>query len=214
MGEVSTTGGAHGPEGPELDPPRGDEGLDDWFARRLQAQGIVASRTGFPTARILAVGFLVIALLVLGWVLSGIGSSGSTTAASTPSTTGHTTTGGPPATGPGKKRVAWRTIPLTVLNGYGGAGAATTAETQLRTAGWKVTGVANAGTTSVTATAVVFVPGQKALAVIVARRLHLPPPVKLADVAGLQPASIDGVAIVLGPNGLPSLSTTATGATT
>jgi LytR cell envelope-related transcriptional attenuator len=206
MGEVSTTGGGRGPDPAGIDPPRGDEGLDDWFARRLEAQGIKASRPGFATARYLAVGSLVVALLLLGWVVAGIGSSGSAATTTAPPTTPHTST---TPTG-GKKthpttKVAWRSIPLTVLNGYGGTGAATTAETQLKSAGWNVTGAANAGTTAVTQTVVVFVPGQKAAAVVVGKRLHLPV-AKIADVAGIQPASIDGVAVVLGPNGLPSLS--------
>ena len=73
MGELETTGGTGGPGGGDFDPPRGDEGLDDWLARRLEAQGIVANRPGFPTARILAVLGLVAALLALFWVISGTG---------------------------------------------------------------------------------------------------------------------------------------------
>jgi hypothetical protein len=214
MGEGETTGGARRPGLPELDPPRGDEGLDDWFARRLEAQGIVASRAGFPTARIMAVGFLLAALVIVGVVLSGVGSSSTTTnPPTTPTTLSNPTTGGPTGSTGHHRRVIWKTIPLTVLNGYGGTGAAGTAETQLKAAGWKVTGAANAGTTSVTTSMVVYVAGKKPLAVIVGRRLHLPVE-PITAVPGLQPASIDGVAIVLGANGLPSLSSTGTGGTT
>ena len=128
MGELETTGGTGGTGGGGFDPPRGDEGLDDWLTRRLEAQGIVANRAGFPTARILAVLGLVVALGALFWVISGTG--GSSTESPTPThptgtTSTTTSTGG--TQGGGKKngtKVDWRTVPLTVLNGYGATGAA------------------------------------------------------------------------------------------
>ena len=61
MSELETTGGTGGTGGGGFDPPRGDEGLDDWSRRRLEAQGM-ANRAGYPTARILAVLGLVVAL--------------------------------------------------------------------------------------------------------------------------------------------------------
>ena len=69
MAELRTPGGRTGGE-PPFDPPRGDEGLDDWFARRLEAQGIKAGGRASPIARILAVVALVGALAVFGWVLT------------------------------------------------------------------------------------------------------------------------------------------------
>ena len=92
MAEVRSTGGTEGGGG-GFDPPRGDEGLDDWLARRLEAQGIVANRPGFPTARILAVVGLVAALGALFWVISSAGGGSSSTA---PTTT-HPSTGTNPS---------------------------------------------------------------------------------------------------------------------
>ena len=43
MAELRTPG-ERSQEKPPFDPPRGDEGLDDWFARRLESQGIKARR--------------------------------------------------------------------------------------------------------------------------------------------------------------------------
>jgi LytR cell envelope-related transcriptional attenuator len=209
MGELGTTGETGGPAGGGFDPPRGDEGLDDWFARRLEAQGIVANRPGFPTARILAVLGLVAALGALFWVISSAdtGSSGTATppthskSISTPSsaTTGQ---------GGGKKRskINWRSIPLTVLNGYGATGAAGAAQQQLTSEGWAVVGASNASTSSVTQTVVVYAPGKYAAAKVVAKRLHLPAPVALADATGVGEAPAGGVAILLGSDGLPAVA--------
>ena len=209
MAEWETSGGGDSPHGPDFDPPRGDEGLDDWFARRLEAQGIVASRPGFPTARILAVLGLVAAVAAFGWVILGAGGSSSSGTTSTPtSQTTHKTTG----TGPtgGKKQhggaVNWRAVKLTVLNGYGVTGAASTAQAELRAQGWNVVAAANAGVTSVQETFVVYAPGMRAEARVVAKRLQLPAPKPIAQAEGVQPASTDGVAIVLGANGIPALT--------
>ena len=210
MGELETTGGTGGPGGGGFDPPRGDEGLDDWLTRRLEAQGIVANRAGFPTARILAVLGLVVALGALFWVISGTG--GSSTASPTPThptgtTSTTTSTGG--TQGGGKKKgtkVDWRTIPLTVLNGYGATGAAGAAQEQLTSQGWQVVGASNASTSSITQTVVVYAPGKLREAKVVATRLHLPPPVALADTTGVAEAPAGGIAILLGSDGLPAVA--------
>src|SRR5712691_6413327 len=128
MGELETKGGSGGPSGPGVDPPRGDEGLDDWFARRLEAQGIVANRAGFPTARIMAVVGLGAAVLAVAIVIFGTG-GGSSSPTTTPSTN-------PPSTGStdgGSKKggTAWKGIKITILNGYGAAGAASTVQSAL-----------------------------------------------------------------------------------
>ena len=177
MGELETTGGTGGPGGGDFDPPRGDEGLDDWFARRLEAQGIVANRAGFPTARILAVVGLVVALGALFWVISGTG--GSTTASPTATQPAGTTSTTTPTTGGNQgggqqngAKVDWRTIPLTVLNGYGATGAAGAAQQQLTSQGWKVVAASNASTSSITQTVVVYAPGKLGEAKVVARRLR------------------------------------------
>jgi hypothetical protein len=210
MAEVRSTGGTGGPGGGEFDPPRGDEGLDDWLTRRLEAQGIVANRAGFPTARILAVVGLVAALLALFWVISSAGSGSSTSGSpATHTSTGTTTTQGTTtSTGQGggkRQKVNWRSIPLTILNGYGGSGAASAAQQQLTTQGWTVVGASNASTSSVTQTVVVYAPGKLAAAKTVAKRLHLPAPVALADATGVAEAPAGGVAILLGSDGLPAV---------
>ena len=60
-------------------PPRGDEGLDDWFTRRLEAQGIAARGHGFPTARVLSVIALIVAVVALFWVIRDATGSSSDT---------------------------------------------------------------------------------------------------------------------------------------
>ncbi|MGH3076501.1 MAG: LytR C-terminal domain-containing protein, partial [Gaiellales bacterium] len=176
MSELETTGGTGGTGGGGFDPPRGDEGLDDWFARRLEAQGIVANRAGFPTARILAVLGLVVALGALYWVISGTGGSSTSAVQTTtqqPPASTPTSTGSQGGTKNGAK-VDWRTVPLTVLNGYGATGAAGAAQQQLTSQGWKVIAASNAATSSITQTVVVYAPGKLPEAKVVARRLHLP----------------------------------------
>jgi LytR cell envelope-related transcriptional attenuator len=209
MGELETTGGTGGPGGGGFDPPRGDEGLDDWLARRLEAQGIVANRAGFPTARILAVLGLVAALVALFWVISGTGGSSNNATPATTQPPGTTTTTTGSTQGGGKKqgtKVDWRTIPLTVLNGYGATGAAGAAQQQLTTQGWKVIGASNASTSSITQTVVVYAPGKLRDAKVVATRLHLPPPVALADTTGVAEAPAGGIALLLGSDGLPAVA--------
>jgi LytR cell envelope-related transcriptional attenuator len=209
MGELRTTGETEGPGGGGFDPPRGDEELDDWLARRLEAQGIVANRPGFPTARILAVIGLIAALGALFWVINSAGGGSSTN--TSPGT--HTSTATNPASTPssqggGKKhpKVDWRSIPLTILNGYGATGAAGAAQQQLTSQGWQVVGASNASTSSVTQTVVVYAPGKQGLAKVVAKRLKLPAPVALADATGVAEAPAGGIAILLGSDGLPAVS--------
>jgi len=208
MAELRTGGGPTDGD-PPFDPPRGDEGLDDWFARRLEAQGISAGRRRIPIARVLAVAALVATLAAFGWILNGA-SSGSKTSSSTTTPppksqptgqTGGTGTSG--TTGGKTKKPPWQKIPITVLNGFGGSNAAGTAKVQLQRAGWKVVSVADAGTATVQ-TIVVFVPGKLALARIVAKRLGLPAPVPIDQASGVVPTQTDNVAIVLGPNLLPN----------
>ena len=64
-----------------------EEHLDDWFARRLQSQGIPSRLGSASTPRLLAVGGLVLALLAFLWALSSVGShtgASSTTPATNP----------------------------------------------------------------------------------------------------------------------------------
>jgi hypothetical protein len=203
MAELRTPSEGTGGD-PPFDPPRGDEGLDDWFARRLEAQGIKAGRGRVPTARILAVVALVVALGIFGWVLNSASSSPKTTAPPTTNTPPKTTTGSTGTTPATKAQTpAWQRIPLTILNGFGGANAAATAKAQLAKDGWRVVAVADASPET-TSTIVVYVPGKLALAKIVATRLGLPAPVPIDQAKGVVPTQTDSVAIVLGSNLLPN----------
>ena len=56
-----------------------------------------------------------------------------------------------------------------------------------------------------TQTVVVYAPGKLAAAKTVAKRLHLPAPVALADATGVAEAPAGGVAILLGSDGLPAV---------
>jgi hypothetical protein len=207
MSELGTTGGTGGTGGGGFDPPRGDEGLDDWFARRLEAQGIVANRPGFPTARILAVVGLVVALGALYWVISGTGGGGTASVTTkTPPTSSTTPTTSDTGGGTKHAKVDWRSVPLTVLNGYGATGAAGAAQQQLTSQGWKVIAASNAATSSITQTVVVYAPGKLSAAKVVAKRLHLPAPVAIADVIGVGTPPAGGVAILLGSDGLPAVA--------
>jgi hypothetical protein len=208
MAELRTPGGRTGGE-PPFDPPRGDEGLDDWFARRLEAQGIRARRARLPAARIGAVIALAAALFIFGWVLQSASGGSSATITTPPThTTPATQQGTTPAGGTGKvpakhAKPQWQKIPLTVLNGFGGANAASTAQSQLRAAGWHVVSIADASHET-TSTIVVYVPGKLSQAKVVANRLGLPAPVPIAQAPGVLPTQTDGVAIVLGSDLLPN----------
>ncbi len=205
MAELRTPG-ERSQEKPPFDPPRGDEGLDDWFARRLESQGIRARRAHVPVTRIAAVTALVVALIGLLFVLKAA-SSNST---ATPGTTAHKPPTGPAVTTTSTTttvktthKPAWKQIKLTILNGFGGPNAAGTAKTQLQQAGWTVLGVADASPDT-QSTIVVYVPGYLNQAKVVAARLGLPPPVPISQAKGVVPTQTDSVAIVLGSNLLPN----------
>jgi LytR cell envelope-related transcriptional attenuator len=185
-----------------------EEHLDEWFARRLESQGI-PSRFGAPSlSRLTAVVALLLALGGLFWALSSVGpksSSTSGTPAPPPKSGGQSTGTGGNGTGnthPQTGKVSWRNVTVDVLNGFGGSGAAGTAADSLRAQGWKVGATGNA--TGIGSTEVVYLPGHKAEALAVTRKLGLPPPVKIADATGVVPSSTTGVAIVLGPDLLPT----------
>jgi hypothetical protein len=193
----------------EAEENTGEEHLDDWFARRLQSQGI-PSRLGAPsTARILAVVGLAIALLAFLWALSSVGSSHSTTPATTtpvttsPANNGNNAGGGGGNGGNGNAKngtVAWNTVTVDVLNGFGGSGAAASNAAVLRAAGWTVGNTSNA--TGITKTEVVYLPGHHAQAKAVSKKLGLGQPVPIAQATGVPADATSGVAIVLGSDQL------------
>lgn len=192
-------------------PPRGDEGLDDWFTRRLEAQGINAGRGGFPTARVISVVALAVAVGALLWVLSGASGSSSSDSASTVTHTQSTattptnsTTGGSTTTGGTAPAIPWQQVKVTVLNGTGTQGAAADAKSTLSASGWNIVGTGNVDSgSSFATTEVVYPPGKKAPAQAVATKLGLGAPVAAADATGV-PSDLATVAIVLGSDGLPS----------
>jgi hypothetical protein len=191
---------------------RSEEHLDEWFARRLESQGIPVRSHAAATARFLAVVGLAVALMAFVWAVSSVGPAPApattTPTDSTPATGGTDTT---PATGGqnggnqgGGPTVSWKDVTVDVLNGYGASGAAATAAADLQAAGWKTGTVTNAGT-GTTQTYVTFLPGNKAQARAVAKKLQLGSPVPVAD-SGIPATATNGVAIVLGPDGLPPLA--------
>jgi hypothetical protein len=185
---------------PQADPPRGDEALDDWFERRLEAQGILVPRRGLPVARIMAVSALVAAVVSFWWAAGAILTRDDSGPAATVAAQG----GKPGTNGRGGKgkRITWRDVRLSVLNGYGKPGAASTVQRQLRSSGWTIGTVGNAGT-STPRTVVVFTSGFKRQARLAARKLQLGAPVPAAKAPNV-PDSVAGVALVLGANGLPA----------
>jgi LytR cell envelope-related transcriptional attenuator len=197
MARVETPQGTPGSENPP-----GDD-LDEWFTRRLESQGIPSRLGAPPLSRIAAVVGLALAALGLLWALSSVGPK--TTTVTPPASTGH---GGTTSTGGNGKNtghpatITWRTVTVDVLNGYGGTGAAGAAATTLRSAGWKVGITGNA--TGITKTEVVYLSGFKHEALAVANKLKLGAPIKIGNATGVVPSSTNGVAIVLGPGGLPA----------
>ena len=194
----------------EAEENTGEEHLDDWFARRLESQGIPA-RLGAPsTARILAVVGLAIALLAFLWALSSVGSSHSSSPATTTPVTSATNpsgnNGGSGGNGSGGNgsakhgKVAWNTVTVDVLNGFGGNGAAASNAAVLRAAGWTVGNTSNAS--GISQTEVVYLPGHEAQAKAVSKKLGLGQPVAIADATGVPTDATSGVAIVLGPDQL------------
>jgi hypothetical protein len=197
----------------EAEENTGEEHLDDWFARRLQSQGI-PSRLGAPsTARILAVVGLAFALLAFLWALSSVGPSPATTPATTsavttpPSTNGNNGGGGGGGGGGNAKHstVAWNTVTVDVLNGFGGSGAAASNAAVLRAAGWTVGTTGNAS--GITKTEVVYMPGHQAQAKAVSKKLGLGQPVPIAQATGVPADATTGVAIVLGADQLTTTTT-------
>ena len=192
----------------EAEENTGEEHLDDWFARRLQSQGI-PSRLGAPsTARILAVVGLALALLAFLWALSSVGSSHSTSSVTTtpPATTSPNNGGGGGGGGGGGNgnakhgTVAWNTVTVDVLNGFGGNGAAASNAAVLRAAGWTVGTTSNAS--GISKTEVVYLPGHEAQAKAVSKKLGLGQPVPIAQATGVPSDATSGVAIVLGSDQL------------
>lgn len=196
----------------EAEENTGEEHLDDWFARRLQSQGI-PSRLGAPsTARILAVVGLGLALLAFLWALSSVGSSHSTSSVTTtppvttsPNNAGNNGGGGGGGGGGGNGSakhgtVAWNTVTVDVLNGFGGNGAAASNAAVLRAAGWTVGTTNNAS--GITKTEVVYLPGHEAQAKAVSKKLGLGQPVPIAQATGVPSNATSGVAIVLGSDQL------------
>ena len=191
----------------EAEENTGEEHLDDWFARRLQSQGI-PSRLGAPsTARILAVVGLALALLAFLWALSSVGSSHSTTPVTTPPVTTSPNNGegggGGGGGGNGSAKhspVAWNTVTVDVLNGFGGNGAAASNAAVLRAAGWTIGNTSNAS--GITKTEVVYLPGHEAQAKAVSKKLGVGQPVPIAQATGVPADATSGVAIALGPDQL------------
>jgi hypothetical protein len=189
----------------EAEENTGEEHLDDWFARRLESQGIPA-RLGAPsTARILAVAGLALALLAFLWALSSVGPSPATTPATTSSVTTPPNTnangGGGGGGGNAKQStVAWNTVTVDVLNGFGGSGAAASNAAVLRAAGWTVGTTGNAS--GITKTEVVYLPGHETQAKAVSKRLGLGQPVPIAQATGVPTDATTGVAVVLGADQL------------
>jgi hypothetical protein len=189
----------------------GEEHLDEWFARRLESQGIPLRNTAAITSRFLAVVGLAVALMAFLWAVSSVGPAPAKTVTTPktgttgPSTSGSDTT---PSTGGGNQGgatpISWKDVTVDVLNGYGASGAAATAAAELRAAGWKVGTTANAGT-GTTQTYVVYLSGHGKQAKAVSKKLGLGSPVA-TDQAGVSPSGSSGVAIVLGPDGLPPLA--------
>ncbi len=187
----------------------GDEGdhLDDWFTRRLESHGIPLRGRGSIIPRVLTLIGLAIALLGMFWALSAVRNS-TTSAGSPPATTagqGGTTGGGGTSTSTGTTptQAPWQKVTVDVLNGYGGASAASTAASTLQSAGFTVGATGNAGTAT-KYTVVVFTGGHRDDAKLIAKRLKV----------GFEPAAVatgvpqtavkNGVAIVVGRNGLPA----------
>jgi len=185
-----------------------EEHLDDWFARRLQSQGIPSRLGGASTPRLLALGGLVLALLAFLWALSSVGSQTSTS--STTPNTNPVTAPTPPANGGGggggngstahNGKVRWNNVTVDVLNGFGGQGAAASAASQLSQKGWTVGITGNA--TGITSTEVVYLPGHRKEARVVAKKLWLGSPVAIAQATGVPADATKGVALVLGPDQL------------
>jgi hypothetical protein len=194
---------------PQAENDDADVGMDDWFSRRLESQGIPVRLGRPPTARIVAVVGLGAALLALIWALSSVGSHGSTSTPTTPTAPVTTGAGGGNGNGGGGNggsttpaKVSWSDVTVDILNGVGTSGIAATTAQGLAAEGWTIGRTGNAS--GVTETEVVYLPGHKAQAKAVAKKLKLAAPVPIAEATGVPADETDGVAIVLGPNLLAS----------
>lgn len=157
----------------------------------------------------LAVAALAVAVGMLLWVLTGIGHH------TTPTANTHTQTGGgqnttpPPQSGTTAKKtkppaISWKTVPLTIFNGFSlTVPAAGTAEAQVKALGGTVVTISNTSPQSTTSTYVAYPVGKLAAAKAVAKRFHLGKPIPVSQAAGV-PTNLATVAIVLGPSGLPT----------
>ncbi len=209
MARLQTPQGDRPPAGAER-PPEEGQGLDDWFTQRLESHGIPSRFPRTSVTRMLSLAGFAVALLGLIWAFSVAGGTTSSTTTSTPTSTPKAGNGPPKTTkntSKGKKsnsaKVSWRDVPVDVLNGFGGSGAATAQQELLTANGWQVRSTGNAGT-SVQQTVVVFTPGNRPKAVAVAKKIGVGAPVPLASISGLDPSVISQVAIVLGPDLLPA----------
>jgi hypothetical protein len=91
-------------------------------------------------------------------------------------------------------------VRVEVVNGLGGGGAAGAAATALSQKGWTVGVTGNA--TGINATEVVYLPGHRKEAVVVAKKLGLGTPIAIAQATGVPADATKGVAVVLGPDQL------------
>ena len=96
--------------------------------------------------------------------------------------------------------MAWNTVTVDVLNGFGGNGAAASNAAVLRAAGWTVGTTGNAS--GITKTEVVYLPGHQAQAKAVSKKLGLGQPVPIAQATGVPTDATSGVAVVLGSDQL------------
>jgi hypothetical protein len=145
-------------------------------------------------------------VLAFLWALSSVGPSPATTPATISSvTTPPSTNGGGGGGGGGggnakHSTVAWNTVTVDVLNGFGGSGAAASNAAVLRAAGWTVGTTGNAS--GITKTEVVYLPGHQTQAKAVSKKLGLGQPVPIAQATGVPADATNGVAVVLGPDQL------------
>jgi LytR cell envelope-related transcriptional attenuator len=164
-------------------------------------------RTGFPAARVFAVGALALAVGTLLWVLSGIGGSTRSSSATSSAVSSHPSSSQPSSsgtTGKAKAPIDWKTIRVAVINGYSPTGtSAADVQAQLKSAGWLIAGIGETSSFGNPATYVTYPPGKLEAAKVVAQRLHLGAPVPLSQAAGVNPA-VKNVAVVLGPDLLPT----------
>src|SRR5438874_4761383 len=179
----------------------GEEHLDDWFARRLDEQGIPRKLGAAPPSRVLAVVGLALALGAFLWAISSVGSpSGGSADTGTTTPTAPSPGNGKGGSGKTGGRVTWKQVTIDVLNGTSVNGGAASATAALQARGWKTGNTGNAS--GIAKTEIVFLPGFRKQARVVARKLGLSPPVPIAQASGVPASETSGVALVLGPDQL------------